>query len=149
MPLHLTADDDLVEIALITPGEWVRVKRALGRDEERARQRAIGGAARVAPDGAFLGIDAGLAQDIATFSTLELAIKAWCFRDRNGNPVPISARNIRALDDADLDIITARLDELYPAPRTEAEKKASSLSGPTPFSARETDGSPPNSGGSQ
>lgn len=116
MPLVRTSNTDLVRIDLPAEGEWVEVKRALGRDEERLVQKRVKSAFRVEPVSGAIGLDFGEAEDVATFGTLELAIKKWSFKE------PITAASIRALDDASLDAIKERLNELYPGALGDAEK---------------------------
>lgn len=125
MPLLKTSDRELVRIDLPTPGEWVEVKAKLGRDDERAIQRRMFAGQMLKPGEGVDALDAGLLLDAATFATLEVAIKAWSFSE------PVTPDNLRALDDASVETITNRLNELYPQPRTDDEKNASSGSGAT------------------
>lgn len=125
MPLLKTSDRDLVRIDLPTPGEWVEVKARLGRDDEREIQRRMLRGQNVKPGEVPEAFDLGLILDAATFCTLEVAIKAWSFSE------PVTAENLRALDDASIDAINRRLNELYPEQRTEAAKNGSSGSGQT------------------
>lgn len=124
MPLHKYSNSDLVRIDLPAEGEWVEVKRKLGRDDERAIARKLlaGQAAGTLAEG-LEGADAGALYDAAVFSTLEVAIKRWSFCDENGKPEPVTPSNIRALDDESLECINTRLDELYPKARSEEEQK--------------------------
>lgn len=126
MPL-LMGSTQTVRIALPTEGEWVEVKRALSRADEREIQRRVLSAARV--DVAAAGaveLDAGLAYDAAEFATLEIAIQRWSFAEQ------ITPRALRCLDDASLAAIKDELNRLYPGPLPEAEKNGSSGSGATP-----------------
>ena len=116
MPLIRTSNTDLVRIDLPAEGEWVEVKRALGKDEERLIQKRVKSAVRVDPATGSIGLDFGEAEDVATFGTLGLAIRKWSFKE------PVTPAAIRALDDASLDAIKERLNELYPGPLGDAEK---------------------------
>lgn len=121
MPLIKSSKTDLVRIDLPAAGEWVEVKRALGRNDQRemARRMLIG---RRVEEVDFDNIDAAMAFD-ASFLTIELAIVKWSFED------PVTPENVRSLDDDSLRVIRERLNELYPQPRTGDERKNSS--GPT------------------
>lgn len=134
--LRLTSDADLVRIE-VTDGDWVEVKRALGRDDER---RVV----QVLLNGAKLDMtlevrtQLGDMQDGIVFATLEVALKRWSLRDPETNRVAdINRRTIRALDDADLAIIRDKLDELYPGPRSDDERKNSSGGGAPPSETKE------------
>ena len=134
--LRLTSDADLVRIE-VTDGDWVEVKRALGRDDER---RVV----QVLLNGAKLDMtlevrtQLGDMQDGIVFATLEVALKRWSLRDPETNRVAdINRRTIRALDDADLAIIREKLDELYPGPRSDDERKNSSGGGAPPSETKE------------
>lgn len=136
MPLIRTSNTDLVRIDLPAAGEWVEVKRALGKDDERAVQaRLLSGnrvdPAKLAAIAADVTLDMGALVDAANFATLEVAIKRWSFEE------PVTPENIRALDDDSLEVIKQRLNELYPGPRTDDESKNSPGGGPTTSSAEE------------
>ncbi len=120
MPLLKTSDRDRVRIDLPTPGEWVEVKAKLGRDDERAIQIRMFSGQKLKPGAGVDELD-----DAATSSTLEVAIKEWSFTE------PLTAENLRALDDASLEAINSFLNELYPKPRTDDEKNGSGGSGRT------------------
>lgn len=141
MPLQKTDDRDLEHIDLPAEGEWVEVKRRLGKDDEREITRRMLLGQKVTPGQALDDWDAGEMHDRATFSTIEVALKKWSFTE------PITPANIRALDDDSLAVITAKLDELYPAPRTDDEVKNSSA--PSAARTSTAESSPKNSGGSQ
>lgn len=128
MPLIRTSNTDLVRIELPAADEWVEVKRALGKDDERTVQfRLLSGnqvdPARLKAIAADPKLDMGALVDAATFATLEVAIKRWSFEE------PVTPENIRALDDDSLEVIKQRLNELYPGPRTDDERKNSSGGG--------------------
>lgn len=119
MPLLKTSNTDLVRIDLPAEGEWVKVKAALGRDDEREIARRVQSAARLNPvTFEAESVDAGALLDTAKFAALEVSIRAWSFRE------PVTAANLRALDDASVDCIVARLNELYPPKLTDDEKNA-------------------------
>lgn len=117
MPL-LMGSTTTVRIDLPTPGEWVEVKSALSRADEREVQRRVLSAARVDVGGNAVAVelDAGRAYDAAEFAALEIAIQRWSFAEQ------ITPATLRCLDDASLAAIKARLNELYPGPLAEAEK---------------------------
>lgn len=133
MPLNLTSDADLERIDLPAQGEWVSVKRKLGKDDEREiTRRTLAGQMVSRAELTHIAdfeFDLGVAVDSATFATLEVAIKEWSF------PEEITARNIRALDDASLSAIKTKLEELYPGPRSDDDRKNSSGNGAPPSSA--------------
>lgn len=119
MPL-IRASRETVRIDLPSPGEWVEVKRTLGRNDRLTVSRRAGEAMRIIIDASGARraeIDAVLAQELADYAVLEVAIVRWSFPD------PLTPENIRCLDDESLAVIKARLDELYPAERTETERK--------------------------
>lgn len=133
MPLIRASNTDTVRIELPAEGEWVDVKRTLGRDDERYITRRVGEAARVVFDvygrpvsTEFNGV---LAQELQRFAAMEVAIVRWSFRDENGKPVPVLPDIMRALDDASVDRITEELNRLYTPAYTEAEVKNSSGTG--------------------
>lgn len=115
MPL-IKASTDTVRIDLPADGEWVEVKASLSRADERLVQRKVLSAARVGVAGDTFDLDAGLAYDAAEFATLETAIVRWSFKDA------ITPNAIRCLDDASVDALKAKLDELYPGELPESEK---------------------------
>jgi hypothetical protein len=121
-------DDDLVQIDLPTPGEWVKVKARLSVDDRlRITTAAMAGSAvRVAGNRALDG-DFDLAAATVAMAKVkaEVAIKAW------SSPLPVTPENIGRLDEESWAYLSARLDELYPGPREEPEKNASGGSGPT------------------
>lgn len=141
MPLLLTPDDDLETIELPHPGEWVKVKRVLGNDDVHRRSRILLNSRSVAPGESVEALEFGIGDmvDAARFATMEVAIKAWSF------DAEITPRTIRALDDQSIDVITARFEELYPAERTDDDRKNSASSGQTQSS--DADGHPQNSAG--
>lgn len=117
MPLVKGNTKAVVRIELPADGEWVEVKEKLGNDDERAiRARMLTGQ-RVIPGEPVREIDAGAYYDFAVFATMEVAVVRWSFKE------PVSPSNIRALDQASIDCIAERLDELYPAPLTEEQGK--------------------------
>lgn len=126
--LQLTSDADLERID-VTDGDWVEVKRALGRDDERRIIQLLLNGAQVDRS---LDVRAQLGdmQDGIVFATLEVALKKWSLRDPETNRVAdINRRTIRALSDEDLGIIRDRLGELYPGPRLDDDRKNSSGGG--------------------
>jgi len=142
--LQLTSDADLVRID-VTDGDWVEVKRALGRDDERRIIQLVLNGAQL-DSGDELRRMVGDMQDGIVFATLEVALKRWSLRDPETNRIaPITRRTIRALADEDLGIIRERLDELYPGPRSDDDRKNSSGGGVPPSETR--DESPRNSPG--
>lgn len=142
--LRLTSDADLVRIE-VTDGDWVEVKRALGRDDERRVVQLLLNGAKLDMT-LEVRTQLGDMQDGIVFATLEVALKRWSLRDPETNRVAdINRRTIRALDDADLAIIREKLDELYPGPRSDDERKNSSGGGAPPSETREA--SPQNSAG--
>jgi len=133
--LQLTSDADLVRID-VTDGDWVEVKRALGRDDERRIVQLVLNGAQV-DSGDEIRRMVGDLQDGIVFATLEVALKRWSLRDPETNRVAqITRRTIRALADEDLAIIRERLDELYPGPRSDDERKNSSGGGAPPSETR-------------
>lgn len=133
MPLLRTSTADTVRIDLPAEGEWVEVKRTLGRDDERSVARRVGEAAEIVFDlrgrPLHTKFNAVLAAELQKFASLEVAIVRWSFREPNGQPVAITSETLRALDDASVDVITERLNELYTPAYVEAETKNSSGAG--------------------
>lgn len=122
MPL-LKSSTESVRIELPSPGEWVEVKRSLGRNDELAVKRRAGEATVLTWDPVTrerqARVNVILANELATYATLEVAIVRWSFPD------PVTPENIRDLDEASISAITEALNRLYPGPRTEAEEKNS------------------------
>jgi len=130
--MPLIGNTDLVRIDLPVEGEWVEVKRKLSRGDEIAVQKAITKNSRVEASefSTAFELDGPEAIEAAEFAGLDVAIKAWSF------PQPVTPENIRALDADSVEAIKARLNELYEAPRSDAEKKASTVNGSTPSKTR-------------
>lgn len=128
----LLTNTDLVRIGLPAEGEWVEVKRCLSRGDEIAIQKAIAKNARLnsVESVSTFELDGPEAIEAAEFAGLDMAIKAWSFRES------VTPQNIRALDPESVAVIKARLNELYERPRTDDERKNLSDSGPTPASAK-------------
>ena len=119
MPLNF-GSQKLVRIDLPAPGEWVEVREALGRNDEREIARRYSNLHRLHPDergGLTSEFLAGDAVEQMEFTMMELAIKRWSF------PYAVTPPYIRALDDASVQCIKDRLEELYPSALTEEERK--------------------------
>lgn len=124
--LQITSDTDLVRIDL-TDGDWIEVKRALGKDDERRRTRLmLSGQKTALVPGAEIELDMGALYDSAAFATLEVVLKRWSLKDPVTNKVaPINRDTIRAIGDEDMTIIESELERLYGEPLTEEEAKNS------------------------
>lgn len=123
-------DKSLVRIDLPTAGEWVEVKRKLGRDDERrSMQIMFTGQKKKINDGApsFDELDIGPFLGVAAFAVMAVAIQRWSFDE------PVTLANCQALDDESVEAIKVRLEELYPVTLPDAEKKGLSLPSPTPI----------------
>ena len=143
MPLDY-GDKTLLRIDLPAPGEWVDVKSKLGRADERmSMQILFTGQKKKIADGTptFDELDVGPFLGVADFAVMAVAIQRWSF------PAPITLANCQALDDASVECIKAKLEEMYPAPRGESEAKNSLLPSPTPMPTAEA--IPPNSDGGE
>ena len=134
MPLlsnDLIADSDLHLINLPAPGEWVKVKRRLSRGDEIDLQKRLitvavfDGDLPSVPDA-----NKGDAIEAMEFMTLEKAIVAWSF------DADLTPANIRALDPESVAKIKEELNTLYPAARTDDERKNSQAPGGAPAEAR-------------
>lgn len=124
MPLQRTRDDDLVRIQLPEPGEWVDVKRVLGRDDERAITAAMLRGQQVSMTGQMPAtFDAGALFEHAIFATFAVAIKRWSFAE------PVTLENLKALDDASVEVIKEWMGANYKGARSEADAKNSSGAG--------------------
>lgn len=124
MPLDY-GSTNLVHIDLPAEGEWVEVKERLGNQDTKRITRLQFGDQTFKP-GEDAQINMGAVIEGATVARLMVAIKRWSF------DVPVSREAILALDDDSIAAINARLDELYPQPRTESDEKNSSSPGATP-----------------
>lgn len=146
MPLLKTSNTDLVRVELSTPGEWVEVKRKLGKDDERRRSMLILAGQRVTAGQPLTEYDLGPLLQAVAFATMEVAIKQWSIVDaETGKPADLTAANLRALSDEDVALISAAFGEMYAPPRSDDETKNLSASGaPSSKTAGE---SPSNSGG--
>lgn len=124
--LKITSDTDLVRIDL-TDGDWIEVKRALGKDDERRRTSIMLRGQKSTLEGAGdMEVDFGALFDTAPFATLEVALKHWSLKDPTTNRVaPITRTTIRAIGDEDMEIIAAELEKLYGEPLTEEQEKNS------------------------
>lgn len=145
--MPLTSREQPVRINLPTPGEWVEVKPRRSKADEAALYKRMLGGVEISPlqaatfDGKtqaeiaaeLLGdtrLNAADLVDEMTWAGIETAIVAWSFYD--GKPLP---EDIRDLDPDSYDVIVARLNELYPAARTDDDRKNSVSGGPMPSSA--------------
>lgn len=117
--MPLIGTDDRARIDLPTDGEWVEVKRRMSRGDEIAVQRMALRGLQVDPTNPkhVIVSDPGEAVEAAEFATLDVAILAWSF------DVPVTPEAIRRLDPDSVAAIKARLADLYPAPRTEDDRK--------------------------
>lgn len=119
--LQRTSDADLERVEL-TDGDWVEVKRKLGKDDERERQRRMLRGVGL-KGGKLDAADASVAFE-AVFCTFEVALKAWSLTDGDtGEVAPITPAAIRAMDDEDVKILALALNDLYEPPLTGAEAK--------------------------
>ena len=142
MPLLLSSDKDLIRLNLPAEGEWVEVKKTLGKDDEREISRRILGASNVtAGQIEDRNYDLGKLTDAANFAIAEVAIKHWSFK------YAITPRNIRALDDDSLAFLIAKFDEIYPKARSD-EDRADFSEPSAPPSTAEAAGPPPSAGSS-
>jgi len=123
--MPLVRDDDLVQIDLTTPGEWVKVKRRLSVGErEKLKSHGLSAQMRYVSNRPELEMEmtAKLIEGMS-FIGLEIGIKAWSF------PEPLTANKLRLLDPRDFDHITKAVNDLWDD-RTDEEKNASSESTP-------------------
>jgi hypothetical protein len=132
--MPLVRDDDVVRIDLPEPGEWVEVKRRMGKGDMARAQDASARGSRIsmngggATDGLIIGEGA---VDRATFALLEIAIRRWSFEE------PVTPETIRQLDEDSYDAIIEQMNVLY-ARRGADERKNSNGAGTTPSSAEAT-----------
>lgn len=131
MPATRYRNDDLHRITL-PAGEWVEVKRRLGKDDEREIVKRTLRGQRIAPGQSLSTFDVGAVVDGAGFALLEVVIKRWHICDQDGEPLELTDENLRALDDETVNAIKASLDELYPSPRSDDDRKNSSTTSPSP-----------------
>jgi len=114
--MPLIDDSETVRIDLPAQGEWVEVRKRLSRGDEIAIQRRLLTGAEVTASG-LERLAAPEIIEAAEFATLEVAIRAWSF------PEPVTPDNIRRLDPESVAALKAALNELYPAQRTEDERR--------------------------
>lgn len=127
--MPLIRDDEVVRIDLPAPGEWVEVKARLSAgDKNRIKKVTLGNAKMRPGDTPELAISDLL--DGADFAALEVAIRGWSFPD------PVTAENIRCLDEDSVEALKTRLNEMYE--RSDDEKKDSAASGATTSSGEDT-----------
>lgn len=122
----MTSDTDLVRIDL-TDGDWIEVKRSLGKDDERRRTAILLRGQKRSPTAAGeMELDVGALYDAAPFATLEVALKAWSLKNPVTNKVAaITPETIRAISDEDMEIINAEMEKRYGEPLTEEQEKNS------------------------
>ena len=124
MPLQRTWEVE--RVALSTPGEWIEIKKKLGKDDERRRNGILLRGQTVRAGETITEFDAGPMVEEAPFATLLVAAKAWNIIDpETGRKAPLTEANMRALSDEDLALVNTRMDELYAPPLTEDEAKNS------------------------
>ncbi|PKN81530.1 MAG: hypothetical protein CVU47_06340 [Chloroflexi bacterium HGW-Chloroflexi-9] len=123
MPLE-PANRDHVRIDLPAEGEWVNVKGALSRADERE----IGIRTRARAEVLGLPVDGSSAvlRNEGALMVLSVVIRAWSY------PEPITIESVRRLDDDSKNVIFARLADLYPPARTDDDRKNSPAPGVTP-----------------
>lgn len=126
MPL-IRDDAELVRIELPENGEWVEVKPRLSlKDRQRVTSATLRMKGTPQKGGMRLG-DSEIDLGAATTETLLVAIKRWSFEE------PVTRDNILTLDAASVDVVAARLEELYES-RSDDERKNFGSSGATPLS---------------
>lgn len=120
--MHRTSNTDVERIELSSPGEWIEVKRKMGKDDER-RRSAIMLRGQPVVDGE-IQFDAGVLMEAAPFATLFVVAKKWNVVDpETGRVASLNEANMRALSDEDMAIIKAKFEELYAEPLTEDQAK--------------------------
>lgn len=129
MPLY--GNTDLVRIDLPAEGEYVMAKRKLSRGDRLQVQQAalVGSRLTTATD---LSLDAPEVLAAAEFAMLDIAIKVMCVSVRDGLPpesMDATPPLIRQLDDDSIDCIKERFEEMYPAPRSDDDRKNLSVNG--------------------
>lgn len=142
--MPLTSREPPVRIPLPVAGEWIDVKPRRSKADETALYRRMLGNVEISPlqaasfDGRsqaevaaeLLGETRLSAADLIedmTWAGIETAIVGWSFYE--GQPKP---EDIRDLDEASYDAIVAGLNELYPPPRSDDDRKNSASAGATP-----------------
>lgn len=121
MPLERTWET--IRIHLTDPTEWIEVKARLGRDDERRRTALL---LRGQPivNGRVQANDAGALLAEAPFATLITVAKSWNVKDpETGRVAELSEANLRALSDADLELLNAKFEELYAPPLSDDDAK--------------------------
>lgn len=129
--MPLLGNTDLVRIDLPAEGEFVMAKRKLSRGDRLTVQQAalVGSRLTTTQD---LNLDAPEVLAAAEFAMLDIAIKVLCVSVREGSPpesMDATPALIRQLDEDSIDCIKERFEEMYPAPRTDDERKNLSVNG--------------------
>lgn len=125
-------DDDVETINLPDGRNWVQVKRYItGADEDASIRAALAAGVTIKNAGANGNRAARRAAGASSTTTeteqtyhfdsaaqtavlLQRMIRNWSFKDRNGNPTPITAKSIGSLPVFARDFIMARIDEMNP-----------------------------------
>lgn len=124
MPLLKTSNTEVERIELSTPGEWVEVKRRMGKDDERREMSNRMRGQTIAPGSEITELDLGALNENAPFARLEAVLRNWNLIDPDtGRVAQVTAANIRALSDEDMGIISARMTELYAPPLSDDDRK--------------------------
>jgi hypothetical protein len=126
--MPLLTNIETVRIDLPTPGEWVDVKSALTKGEQKRIEAAALGLNIRMHGGmsAQADVDISITEavvDALAFRGLELGIVAWSF------PEPVTAENIRLLDGASFDQLVTECNKIWQV-RTEEETANLSVSSP-------------------
>jgi hypothetical protein len=123
MSKHIIFDYDLYRIDL-GDGEWIDI---LERCPKRVRDKAQ--AAMIRPKHA-LNEEGSKAEVELSFNVGEFnrvlrqeMMKAWSFKDKKGDPVPVTPENIDRLDETAADLVLDKINELNPR-RSKPEKNA-------------------------
>lgn len=134
MPLRGKGEANRTRVELSTPGEWVDIKTRLSRgDQLELQSRLMAGiklrneveAMKGLPDLDTLGsaeaaarlvdlsgIDLNKAIADIEFAKFEVGVIDWSFA-HGAEPVELTAENIRELDEVDVEIISAKMAEMY------------------------------------
>lgn len=119
---HIIYDDDLHRIDL-GEGEWIDIlalcTNAIRRKADAATVKAVSRLSALKVAGTVdVEYDAGAYNNVL----LEHMIKAWSFKDKSGQAIPVTAENIGKLSTATADLVLAEIEKLNPG-RTPEEKK--------------------------
>jgi len=122
---HIIFDDDLARVTL-PDGEWVDVLSLMPKSiRDEAMQASGKTKGRLERGEETPSLEVEMDATAMTRVIRYKMIKAWSFKDKANNPIPVTRDNIDRMDEQTADFIVQEIDRLNSG-RAKKEKKGSS-----------------------